>query len=36
MTIVPRHRDHTAFIVLIAGWEDIFVGIVVEGKERIP
>jgi hypothetical protein len=35
MTIVARHRDHAAFVVLSAGWQDIFVRIFGEGKEII-
>jgi hypothetical protein len=34
MTIVVRH-DHGAFGVIIAGWRDIFLVIVLEGKEEI-
>jgi hypothetical protein len=35
MMIVARHVDHTAFSVIIAGWQDIFVVIVFEGKREI-
>jgi hypothetical protein len=34
MTIVGRH-DHEAFNVIIAGWRDISVEIVLEGKGEI-
>jgi len=31
MTIVMRHVDHAAFVVIIAGWWDILVAVVLEG-----